>query len=75
VVGIQHRVILYKTTNVDIYLQLIPAPPKVLQKFLFRNINSGSLGKEELGQCNHQLQEQHKEDGPAHEHTENYSEA
>jgi len=40
---------LYETSNQDTYLQLVPAPPKVLQKFLFRNINPDAVRKEELG--------------------------
>jgi hypothetical protein len=52
-VGIQHKVISYETAKENIYLQLVPAPPKVLQKLLFRNINPDALRKEELGQCNH----------------------
>jgi hypothetical protein len=47
--GIQHRPTLYETSNQDTYLQLVPAPPKVLQKFLFRNINPDAIRKEELG--------------------------
>jgi hypothetical protein len=52
-VGIQHKVILYETAKENIYLQLVPAPPKVIQKFLFKNINPDALRKEELGRCNH----------------------
>jgi hypothetical protein len=38
-------VILYETARENIYLQLVPAPPKVLQKLLFKNINPDALRK------------------------------
>lgn len=41
----QHRVPSYETTEIeiDIYLELIPAPPEVFQKLFFGNIHPDAL--------------------------------
>lgn len=49
-VGTMHGVTSYEA---DMYLQLVPAPPEVLQKLFFRNIHPDALRKKELVQCNH----------------------